>query len=253
MFEKFTESAIKVIIVAQEEARKLNHNFVAPEQILLGLLSGNLTSAQILNSQGLNIENVRIEVEKIIGKGSGSDVEIPFTPSTIELIQNASIEAEKFKQPITDLHLLLALTSIKGIPLQIFQNFNIDISKIKAITEEKIKKTTINIWSIRFICFCYTTCLIMLLLFSYFLLNHLITMHTLPRNSIITAVFGLIITFFGVRNNFIYRFGTWCIPIKLLQLIRIICLTASILFITILVLAFTIWVMVTVGKYKYFG
>ncbi len=250
MFEKFTESAIKVIIVAQEEARKLNHNFVAPEQILLGLLSGNLTSAQILNSQGLNIENVRKEVEKIIGKGSGSDVEIPFTPSTIELIQSASIEAEKFNQPITDLHLLSALTSIKGIPIQIFQNFNIDISKIKAITEEKIGKSEFKLNS-KFIPFRYILLIIMLLCFSIVLLGDLISSFTLTHNSII-AMIELVIIAFLVRNDFKFRFRYGKFR-DLCGFIQTVCLVIGILFIAVLIISLTIWVIVTVGKYKYSG
>ena len=82
MFERFTEKAIKVIMLAQEEARRLGHNFVGTEQILLGLIGeGTGVAAKVLKSLGVNLKDSRIEVEKIIGRGSGFvAVEIPFTP-----------------------------------------------------------------------------------------------------------------------------------------------------------------------------
>jgi hypothetical protein len=80
MFERFTEKAIKVIMLAQEEARRLGHNFVGTEQILLGLIGeGTGVAAKVLKSMGVNLKDARVEVEKIIGRGSGFvAVEIPF-------------------------------------------------------------------------------------------------------------------------------------------------------------------------------
>ena len=73
MFERFTEKAIKVIMLAQEEARRLGHNFVGTEQILLGLIGeGTGVAAKVLKSLGVNLKDSRIEVEKIIShRGSG--------------------------------------------------------------------------------------------------------------------------------------------------------------------------------------
>ena len=71
MFERFTEKAIKVIMLAQEEARRLGHNFVGTEQILLGLIGeGNGVGPKILKSMGVKLKDARIEVEKIIGRGA---------------------------------------------------------------------------------------------------------------------------------------------------------------------------------------
>ena len=71
MFERFTEKAIKVIMLAQEEARRLGHNFVGTEQILLGLIGeGTGIAAKVLKSMGVNLKDARVEVEKIIGRGS---------------------------------------------------------------------------------------------------------------------------------------------------------------------------------------
>ena len=180
MFEKFTDIAVKVMLVAQEEARKLNQNFVGTELILLGLLHENLSSAEILNSQGLSIENTRNEVEKIIGNGTGSDVEIPFTDNAKKLLENAWIEASKFNQPITELHLLLALTYSQGKHLEIFKTFNIDIDKIKTNIEEKIGKLAVKVNN-KFITACYLLLIIMLFIFSFVLLSDLISSLTLTR------------------------------------------------------------------------
>ena len=86
MFERFTEKAIKVIMLAQEEARRLGHNFVGTEQVLLGLIGeGTGVAAKALKSMGVNLKDARAEVEKIIGRGSGFvAVEIPFTPRAKE-------------------------------------------------------------------------------------------------------------------------------------------------------------------------
>jgi ATP-dependent Clp protease ATP-binding subunit ClpC len=79
MFERFTDTAIKVIRLAQEEARRLGHNFIGTEQILLGLIGeGNGVAAKVLNSLGVSLKEAREEVEKIIGRGSGfAVVEFP--------------------------------------------------------------------------------------------------------------------------------------------------------------------------------
>ena len=72
MFEKFTTEAIKVMMLAQDESRRLGHNFVGTEQILLGLIGeGTGVAAKVLKSMGVNLKDARIEVEKIIGRGSG--------------------------------------------------------------------------------------------------------------------------------------------------------------------------------------
>ena len=69
MFERFTEKAIKVIMLAQEEARRLGHNFVGTEQVLLGLIGeGTGVVAKTLKSMGVNLKDARAEVEKIIEK-----------------------------------------------------------------------------------------------------------------------------------------------------------------------------------------
>jgi len=97
MFERFTEKAIKVIMLAQEEARRLGHNFVGTEQILLGLIGeGTGIGAKVLKSMGINLKDSRVEVEKIIGRGSGFvAVEIPFTPRAKRVLELSLEEARQ--------------------------------------------------------------------------------------------------------------------------------------------------------------
>src|SRR4028119_177773 len=95
MFERFTEEAIKVIMLSQEEARRLGHNFVGTEQILLGLVAeGTGIAAKVLKSLGVNLKEAREEVETIIGRGSGFiGVEIPFTPRSKRIFELCLEEA----------------------------------------------------------------------------------------------------------------------------------------------------------------
>src|SRR5215471_1176218 len=112
MFERFTEKAIKVIMLAQEEARRLGHNFVGTEQILLGLIGeGTGIAAKTLKSMGVNLKDARIEVEKIIGRGSGFvAVEIPFTPRAKRVLEFAWDEARRLRHNyIGTEHLILGL------------------------------------------------------------------------------------------------------------------------------------------------
>ena len=97
MFERFTEKAIKVVMLAQEEARRLGHNFVGTEQILLGLIGESTgIAAKVLKSMGVNLKEARVEVEKIIGRGSGFvAVEIPFTPRAKRVLELSLEEARQ--------------------------------------------------------------------------------------------------------------------------------------------------------------
>jgi hypothetical protein len=111
MFERFTEKAIKVIMLAQEEARRLGHNFVGTEQILLGLIGeGTGIAAKVLKSMGVNLKEARVEVEKIIGRGSGFvAVEIPFTPRAKRVLELSLEEARQLGKLFSVLFLFLSL------------------------------------------------------------------------------------------------------------------------------------------------
>ena len=135
MFERFTEKAIKVIMLAQEEARRLGHNFVGTEQILLGLIGeGTGVAAKTLKSMGVNLKDARIEVEKIIGRGSGFvAVEIPFTPRAKRVLELSWDEARQFGHNyIGTEHLLLGLIREgEGVAARVLDNLGVDLAKVR--------------------------------------------------------------------------------------------------------------------------
>jgi len=135
MFERFTEKAIKVIMLAQEEARRLGHNFVGTEQIFLGLIGeGTGVAAKVLKSLGVNLKDSRIEVEKIIGRGSGFvAVEIPFTPRAKRVLELSLEEARQLGHNyIGTEHLLLGLIREgEGVAARVLENLNIDLTKVR--------------------------------------------------------------------------------------------------------------------------
>ena len=135
MFERFTEKAIKVIMLAQEEARRLGHNFVGTEQILLGLIGeGTGIAAKTLKSMGVNLKDARIEVEKIIGRGSGFvAVEIPFTPRAKRVLELSWEEARQLGHNyIGTEHLLLGLIREgEGVAARVLENLGVDLTKVR--------------------------------------------------------------------------------------------------------------------------
>ncbi|GJD22726.1 hypothetical protein RIVM261_076820 [Rivularia sp. IAM M-261] len=146
MFERFTSKAIKAIMLAQEEARRLGHNFVGTEQILLGLI-GEATgiAAQVLLSMGIKLKPARIEVEKIIGRGSGFvESEIPFTPRAKKILEFSVEEADKLEHNyIGTEHLLLGLVKEKeGIAIRVLEILGITISIIRDKVIKKLNEAT---------------------------------------------------------------------------------------------------------------
>lgn len=136
MFERFTEKAIKVIMLAQEEARRLGHNFVGTEQVLLGLIGeGTGIAAKTLKSMGVNLKDARVEVEKIIGRGSGFvAVEIPFTPRAKRVLELSWDEARQLGHNyIGTEHLLLGLIREgEGVAARVLENLGVDSNKIRS-------------------------------------------------------------------------------------------------------------------------
>jgi ATP-dependent Clp protease ATP-binding subunit ClpC len=136
MFERFTEKAIKVIMLAQEEARRLGHNFVGTEQVLLGLIGENTgIGPKVLKSMGVNLKDARMEVEKIIGRGSGFvAVEIPFTPRAKRVLELSLEEARQLGHNyIGTEHLLLGLIREgEGVAARVLENLDVDLSKVRS-------------------------------------------------------------------------------------------------------------------------
>jgi ATP-dependent Clp protease ATP-binding subunit ClpC len=123
-------------MLAQEEARRLGHNFVGTEQILLGLIGeGTGIGPKILKSMGVNLKDARVEVEKIIGRGSGFvAVEIPFTPRAKRILELSLEEARQLGHNyIGTEHLLLGLIREgEGVAARVLENLEVDLSKVRS-------------------------------------------------------------------------------------------------------------------------
>ena len=136
MFERFTEKAIRVIMLAQEESRRLGHNFVGTEQLLLGLIAeGTGIASKTLKSMGVNIKEAREEVEKIIGRGCGFvAVEIPFTPRAKKVLELSWDEARQLGHSyIGTEHLLLGLIREgEGVAAKVLENLGVDLNKCRS-------------------------------------------------------------------------------------------------------------------------
>lgn len=136
MFERFTEKAIKVVMLAQEEARRLGHNFVGTEQVLLGLIGESTgIAAKVLKSMGVTLKDARVEVEKIIGRGSGFvAVEIPFTPRAKRVLELSLEEARQLGHNyIGTEHILLGLLREgEGVAARVLETVGADPSKIRS-------------------------------------------------------------------------------------------------------------------------
>ena len=135
MFERFTEKAIKAIMLAQEEARRLGHNFVGTEQILLGLVGeGRGIAPRVLKDMGVKLRDVRREVENIIGRGSGFvAVEIPFTPRTKRMLELSLEEARQLGHNyIGTEHILLGMIREgEGVGPKVLEILKVDTQEVR--------------------------------------------------------------------------------------------------------------------------
>ena len=136
MFGRFTERAKKAIVLAREEAGRLNHDYIGTEHILLGLVKvGGGVAAEVLDGLGLSIERVRLEVEKMVQPGPStlSIGEIPFTPRAKKVLDLAIEEARAMGHNyIGTEHILLGLVKEgEGIAAQVLENFGVDTEKLK--------------------------------------------------------------------------------------------------------------------------
>ena len=149
MFERFTEKAIKVIMLSQEESRRLGHNFVGTEQILLGLIGeGHGIASTILKAKGVSLRDARMEVEQIIGRGSGFvAVEIPFTPRAKRVLEASIEEARNLSHNyIGTEHLLLALLAEEdGVATRALENLGIDLSQVRSEVLSQISQSAAEV------------------------------------------------------------------------------------------------------------
>ena len=144
MFEKFTEGAIKVIMLSQEEARRMGHNFVGTEQLFLGIVGQRQgVGAKALRSLGVTLKKARKEVETYIGRGTGFVAsEIPFTPRAKRVLEMAVQEGKDIGQNYVGTeHILLALIGEEdGVAIRTIEKLGIDITQLRSKTLALIKE-----------------------------------------------------------------------------------------------------------------
>ena len=135
MFGRFTDRAQKVIVLSQEEARRLGHNVVGTEHMLLGLIAeGEGVAAKALLALGINIDKVRAEVEKIIGKGEApTQGQIGFTPRSKRVLELAFDEARQLGHTyIGTEHILLGLIREgEGVAAQVLKNLGAELDEMR--------------------------------------------------------------------------------------------------------------------------
>ena len=135
MFERFTERARQVVVLAQEEARTLKHNYIGTEHILLGLLREEEgLAARVLESLDITVERVRAQVVRIVGSGEEvTSGQIPFTPRAKKVLELALREALSLGHNyIGTEHILLGLVrENEGVAARILLDFDADSEKIR--------------------------------------------------------------------------------------------------------------------------
>src|SRR5450756_2115218 len=135
MFERFTDRARRVVVLAQEEARMLNHNYIGTEHILLGLIhEGEGVAAKALESLGISLEGVRSQVEEIIGQGqSAPSGHIPFTPRAKKVLELSLREALQLGHNyIGTEHILLGLIREgEGVAAQVLVKLGADLNRVR--------------------------------------------------------------------------------------------------------------------------
>lgn len=135
MFERFTDRARRVVVLAQEEARMLNHNYIGTEHILLGLIhEGEGVAAKALESMSMSLETVRDQVTDIIGKGQSAPAgHIPFTPRAKKVLELSLREALQLGHNyIGTEHILLGLLREgEGVAAQVLQKLGADLNRVR--------------------------------------------------------------------------------------------------------------------------
>jgi ATP-dependent Clp protease ATP-binding subunit ClpC len=135
MFERFTERARKVVVLAQEEARHFNHNYIGTEHLLLGLLREDEgVAARALASLNVTLDEVREQVESIVGYGEeGTGAQAPFTPRSKKVLELALREALQLGHNyIGTEHILLGLVrESEGVAARVLSNLDVDPDKVR--------------------------------------------------------------------------------------------------------------------------
>jgi ATP-dependent Clp protease ATP-binding subunit ClpC len=135
MFEVFTDRARRVVVLAQEEARMLNHNYIGTEHLLLGLIhEGEGVAATALESLGISLQDVRQNVEEMIGRGQHElSGHIPFTPRTKKVLELSLRESQQLGHDyIGTEHILLGLIrEAEGVAAQVLVKMGADLNRVR--------------------------------------------------------------------------------------------------------------------------
>ena len=135
MFERFTDGSRRVVVLAQEEARMLNHNYIGTEHILLGLIrEGDGVAARALESLGISLDAVRQQVEEIIGRGQQAPSgHIPFTPRAKKVLELSLRESLQLGHGyIGTEHILLGLIREgDGVAAQVLVRLGADLNRVR--------------------------------------------------------------------------------------------------------------------------
>ena len=142
MFERFTDRARRVVVLAQEEARLLGHNYIGTEHILLGLISeGEGVAARALKSLDISLEAVRHQVEEMIGEGQGvQGSHIPFTPRAKKVLEFSLREALQLGHNyIGTEHILLGLIREgEGVAAQVLERLGADLNRVRQVVVREL-------------------------------------------------------------------------------------------------------------------
>jgi len=134
MFERFTDEARRVVVLAQEEARMLDHNYIGTEHLLLGLIrEGDGVAAKALGRLGIRLEVVRQQVEKIIGRGQQArSGHIPFTPRAKRILELSLREALQLGHNyIGTEHILGLAREGEGVAAQVLVRLGADLNRVR--------------------------------------------------------------------------------------------------------------------------
>ncbi|GAA3824687.1 hypothetical protein GCM10022226_51760 [Sphaerisporangium flaviroseum] len=135
MFERFTDSARRAVVAAQEEARRLDHDYIGTEHVLLGLLGeGKGLAATVLKAHGLTVDGVRTNIEELVGPGESTPgAHIPFTPRAKKVLELSLREALQLHHNyISTEHILLGLIREgEGMAVQVLTLHEVDLQEVR--------------------------------------------------------------------------------------------------------------------------
>jgi ATP-dependent Clp protease ATP-binding subunit ClpC len=143
VFERFTEAARQVVVYAQDEARRLGHNFIGTEHLLLGLLREEGLAARVLDSLDITVEEVRAQVARFVGEGDEVTTgEIPFTPRAKKALSLSLREALRMEDDhIRTEHVLLGLVAVENsVAARILRDFDADAETIGDAVSRELKR-----------------------------------------------------------------------------------------------------------------